>query len=86
MNGKAIWRCSRALSIGSSSKVFPTVEAAVADVHRGATLLVGGFGLSGVPENLIRGVRALGVGDLTVRSMATPIHERERTRHGQEVI
>ena len=34
----------------------------------GATVLAGGFGLCGIPENLIAGIRALGVKDLTVVS------------------
>jgi 3-oxoacid CoA-transferase subunit A len=34
----------------------------------GATILAGGFGLCGIPENLIAGIRALGVKDLTVVS------------------
>ena len=48
------------------NKVVPSADAAVADVPEGATLIVGGFGLCGIPENLIaalvrRGVRALTV-------------------------
>jgi 3-oxoacid CoA-transferase subunit A len=35
------------------NKVFPTAEAAVADIPSGATLMLGGFGLCGIPENLI---------------------------------
>ena len=47
-------------------KVVATAPAAVADVPDGASLAVGGFGLSGVPNVLIqalheRGVRGLGV-------------------------
>jgi len=34
----------------------------------GAVILAGGFGLCGIPENLIAGIRALGVRDLTVVS------------------
>jgi 3-oxoacid CoA-transferase subunit A len=34
----------------------------------GATILAGGFGLCGIPENLIAGIRALGVKNLTVVS------------------
>ncbi len=34
----------------------------------GATVLAGGFGLCGIPENLIAGIRALGVKDLVVVS------------------
>ena len=35
------------------NKVIATADAAVADIPDGATLMVGGFGLCGIPENLI---------------------------------
>jgi len=35
------------------NKVFASAEAAVADIPSGATLMLGGFGLCGIPENLI---------------------------------
>ena len=35
------------------NKVVPSAEAAVADIPSGATLMLGGFGLCGIPENLI---------------------------------
>ena len=35
------------------NKVFPSADAAVADIPSGATLMLGGFGLCGIPENLI---------------------------------
>lgn len=46
------------------NKVVASAEAAVADIPDGATLMVGGFGLCGMPENLIaalvrRGVKGL---------------------------
>src|SRR5271170_2413823 len=46
------------------NKVFPTADAAVADIPPGATLMLGGFGLCGIPENLMaalvrRGVKGL---------------------------
>ena len=50
------------------NKVFESVEAAIADVHDGATILSGGFGLCGIPENLIAGLHAKGVKDLTLVS------------------
>jgi 3-oxoacid CoA-transferase A subunit len=49
-------------------KVFPTAAAAAADIAQGATLMAGGFGLCGIPENLILALRDLGVGGLTVVS------------------
>ena len=46
------------------NKQYPSAEDAVADIPDGATLMLGGFGLCGIPENLIaalvkRGVRGL---------------------------
>jgi 3-oxoacid CoA-transferase subunit A len=45
-------------------KVFPSCEAAVADIADGATLMLGGFGLCGIPENLIAALVAKGVRNL----------------------
>ena len=50
------------------SKVFPDARAACADIPSGATILVGGFGLSGMPEESIFAVRDLGPKGLTVVS------------------
>jgi len=50
------------------NKVFPSAEAAVFDVADGATIMVGGFGLCGIPEDLIEALRAKGVRNLTVIS------------------
>ena len=38
----------------SMNKVFASADEAVADIQDGATIMVGGFGLCGIPENLIR--------------------------------
>src|SRR5262245_11908699 len=46
-------------------KTFKTAREAVADVPTGATILAGGFGLCGIPENSIRALGELGVKDLT---------------------
>jgi len=35
------------------SKVYPDVLSAIEDIRDGSTLLVGGFGLCGIPENII---------------------------------
>jgi len=50
------------------SKVIADARSAVADLPEGATLLVGGFGLCGIPEELIQAVRELGRRELTVVS------------------
>ena len=47
------------------NKVFKSVRDAVADIPAGATILAGGFGLCGIPENSIRAIADLGVKDLT---------------------
>jgi 3-oxoacid CoA-transferase A subunit len=49
-------------------KVYESAAAAVADVPEGATLMSGGFGLCGNPENLILALHERGVGGLTVIS------------------
>ncbi len=46
-------------------KVYSSAAAAIADIPDGSTLLVGGFGLVGIPENLIIALRDRGVKDLT---------------------
>jgi 3-oxoacid CoA-transferase subunit A len=50
------------------NKIVASADAAVADVPAGATLMVGGFGLSGNPENLIGALHRKGVRDLTIVS------------------
>jgi len=50
------------------NKLVESADAAVADVQDGATLLVGGFGLCGNPENLIAALHRKGVKDLTLVS------------------
>src|SRR4029450_9462460 len=50
------------------NKVYASAAAAIADIPDGATLMVGGFGLCGIPENLILALRDKGVKDLTAIS------------------
>jgi 3-oxoacid CoA-transferase subunit A len=50
------------------NKVYPNADAAIGDVRDGATIMVGGFGLCGIPENLIEAVRRRGLKNLTVIS------------------
>src|SRR2546430_17205549 len=47
------------------NKVVASADEAVRDVADGATLVVGGFGLCGIPENLINALVKRGVKDLT---------------------
>jgi 3-oxoacid CoA-transferase subunit A len=50
------------------SKVIADARSAVADLPEGAMLLVGGFGLCGIPEELIEAVGDLGRKELTIVS------------------
>lgn len=49
-------------------KIYSSFEEAVAGIEDGMTIMVGGFGLVGIPENLIMALRDKGVKDLTVIS------------------
>ncbi len=50
------------------NKVVASAEEAIKDVFDGATIMVGGFGLCGIPENLIRALVRKGVKNLTTIS------------------
>lgn len=50
------------------NKVFPDAASALADVQDGATVMVGGFGLCGIPENLIDALLHSGRRQLTIIS------------------
>lgn len=50
------------------NKVVASADQAVRDVFDGATVMVGGFGLCGIPENLIRALVRKGVKNLTTIS------------------
>ena len=50
------------------NKVLSSAEEAVALIPDGACIMMGGFGLCGIPENLIAALRARGTKDLTVVS------------------
>ncbi len=49
-------------------KVFTSAKEACKDIESGSTLLAGGFGLCGIPENCIQALRELGPKGLTVVS------------------
>jgi len=49
-------------------KRIPSADAAIANLTDGAVILMGGFGLCGIPENLIAAVRRKGTKDLTIVS------------------
>jgi 3-oxoacid CoA-transferase A subunit len=48
------------------NKIVESLTEAVSDVEDGCTVLIGGFGNSGIPDNLIAAVVAKGVKDLTI--------------------
>jgi 3-oxoacid CoA-transferase len=48
------------------SKVFPSSDAAVADIQDSSILLIGGFGVCGVPENLLRAISSKKVKKLEI--------------------
>ncbi|WP_223702376.1 CoA transferase subunit A [Sutcliffiella deserti] len=48
--------------------IYTSFTEAVKDIQDGATIMVGGFGLCGIPENLILALVETGVKDLTVIS------------------
>ncbi|SDN38405.1 3-oxoacid CoA-transferase subunit A [Paenibacillus sp. yr247] len=50
------------------SKICSSMEEAIADIRDGATLIVGGFGLCGIPEHLIAALKAQGTKELCVVS------------------
>lgn len=50
------------------NKVVEDADEAIRDIPDGATIMVGGFGLCGIPENLIQALRLRGTKNLTVMS------------------
>ena len=63
------------------NKVVATAAEAVAQIPDGATLMVGGFGLCGIPEDLIRALHTQGTKDLTIISNNAGVDE-----HGLGVL
>jgi len=47
-------------------KTFESLESAVADIHDGATVMIGGFGNAGMPSALIDALIAQGARELTI--------------------
>ncbi|MGE7183945.1 CoA transferase subunit A [Peribacillus sp. NPDC006672] len=50
------------------SKLLTSFDSAIQQIEDGSTIIVGGFGLSGIPEKLIFALRNKGVKDLTIVS------------------
>ena len=60
----------------TSDKVYPSSRAAVADIPDGATILLGGFGGAGIPENLLVAMADHPARDLTVGTNHAGFGER----------
>ena len=50
------------------NKLVANADEAIRDIQDGATIMVGGFGLCGIPENLIKALARKGVKNLTIIS------------------
>ena len=50
------------------NKVVASADEAIKDIPDGATIMIGGFGLCGIPENLVRALVRKGVKNLTTIS------------------
>src|SRR5919109_3301837 len=57
------------------NKVLKSAEEAVAQISDGASIMCGGFGLCGIPENLIRALHARGTRNLTIISNNAGVDE-----------
>jgi len=57
------------------NKVVANADQAVQDIHDGATIMVGGFGLCGIPENLIAALVRKGVKNLNTISNNVGVDE-----------
>jgi len=57
------------------SKIFQNAEDAIADIQDGAVLMLGGFGLCGIPENCITAIVKKGVKQLTCISNNAGVDE-----------
>jgi 3-oxoacid CoA-transferase subunit A len=57
------------------NKVVESADAAVAMIPDGATIMMGGFGLCGIPENLIAALHRRGTRDLTIISNNAGVDE-----------
>ncbi|XP_063621342.1 succinyl-CoA:3-ketoacid coenzyme A transferase 1, mitochondrial [Cydia splendana] len=73
-NTKPLYSISKVLSCANYStsskkgKIYSDVNEAVKDIKDGSKLLVGGFGLCGIPENLIQALNKQKISGLTVVS------------------
>lgn len=67
-NNYKIIACVNYSTAKQNNKIYKNIDEAVKDVQDGAKLLVGGFGLCGIPENLIKALHSKKTTGLTVVS------------------
>ncbi|RVE51158.1 hypothetical protein evm_004123 [Chilo suppressalis] len=67
-NLQKVISCASYSTVTKNNKIYEDVNDAVSDIKDGSKLLVGGFGLCGIPENLIKALKNTGVSGLTVVS------------------
>ena len=58
------------------NKIYPSFDAAVADIPDGATIMFADFGGIGAPQNLIAALHRQGAKDLTRHFQRTRRHRR----------
>ena len=65
-------------------KTVENAEDAVKDIQDGATLMMGGFGLSGIPENCISALLQKNIKNLTISTLIYKImaEDKEQKNHG----
>ncbi|XP_032510970.2 succinyl-CoA:3-ketoacid coenzyme A transferase 1, mitochondrial [Danaus plexippus] len=63
-----ILSCASYSTSSETNKIYSNINEAVKDIKDGSKILVGGFGLCGIPENLIKAVNNKTVSGLTVVS------------------
>jgi 3-oxoacid CoA-transferase A subunit len=52
----------------SKSKIYPSCASAITDIPNKSIILFGGFGLTGIPENLIKALECQGTSEITAVS------------------
>src|SRR5699024_644073 len=63
-------------SAAASARLVANAEEAVGQIKDGARLMVGGFGLCGIPENSIRAIERVGQKRLTIISNNAGIDDK----------
>ncbi len=56
-------------------KIYNSSKEAIADMQNGSSIMIGGFGICGIPENLLRAIEEKGIKDLSVISLTAHIDD-----------